>query len=180
MLSDEALLETLLSGDVRGFDLLYERYERPLFRFIRRHHPQQQDAEDVLHEAFLTLMREGVGARRAPSLRAWLFQVTRNLCLNRHRSQRRGTRALANHPVPPAHSTSAPDPESALAGAQARRSLVAAVASLPGELAELYQLRASGLSYTELAAVLALPLGTVKSRIHALVNRLREEIQHDL
>ncbi|RPH70108.1 MAG: hypothetical protein EHM78_12730 [Myxococcaceae bacterium] len=54
MHSDEALLEALLSGEVRGFDLLYARYERPLFAFIRWHHPQQPEAEDVLHETFLT------------------------------------------------------------------------------------------------------------------------------
>jgi len=180
MPSDEALLERLLAGDVRGFDLLYERYEGPLFRFIRRHHPQQQDAEDVLHEAFLALLREGDAARRAVSLRAWLFQVTRNLCLNRHRARRRGTRAVSDHPQPPGVSASVPDPYHALEHAQAQQSLFAALAALPGELAELYQLRVSGLSYDEMASVLAVPVGTVKSRMHTMVSRLREEIHRDL
>jgi RNA polymerase sigma-70 factor (ECF subfamily) len=180
MPSDEALLERLLAGDVRGFDLLYERYERPLFRFIRRHLPQQQDAEDVLHEAFLALLREENGARCALSLRAWLFQVTRNLCLNRHRARRRGARAVADHPLPVAVSAPVPDPQHALEHAQAHRSLLAALAALPGELAELYQLRVSGLSYEEMASVLAIPVGTVKSRMHTMVSRLREEIHREL
>jgi RNA polymerase sigma-70 factor (ECF subfamily) len=178
--SDEALLEALQGGDVRGFDVLYARYERPLFRFIRRHHPAQEDAEDVLHETFLALLRDGPSARRAASLRAWLFQVARNLCLNRHRSRRRATEALAGHASPPALGAPTPHPDHGLEHAQARQGLIAAVAGLPGELAELYQLRASGLSYDEMASVLAIPIGTVKSRMHAMVSRLREEIQRDL
>ena len=61
-----------------------------------------------------------------------------------------------------------------------RRHLRPALAGLSLELAELYQLRSSGLSYEEMASVLAVPLGTVKSRMHAMVHRLRRELQHDL
>jgi DNA-directed RNA polymerase specialized sigma24 family protein len=50
------------------------------------------------------------------------------------------------------------------------------VARLPSELGALYQLRASGMSYEELAQVLAVPLGTVKSRMHTMIARLREEL----
>ena len=52
----------------------------------------------------------------------------------------------------------------------------AALAKVSPALAELYHLRASGLSYEELAQVLAIPLGTVKSRMHELVLRLQEEL----
>jgi DNA-directed RNA polymerase specialized sigma24 family protein len=51
---------------------------------------------------------------------------------------------------------------------------------LPEPLARLYQLRTQGLSYEELASALSLPLGTVKSRMHEMVARLREEMQHEL
>lgn len=174
MRSDEALYEALLGGDLGAFDALHERYERPLFGFIRKHLGRDGDAEDVLHDTFLALLRDKAGARGAHSLRAWLFQVARNLCLNRHRSSRRESRALekeARLPVEPA-----PHPERKLQEAQTVHALRAAVARLPLELGELYQLRASGLSYQELATVLAVPLGTVKSRLHQMVSRLREEL----
>jgi len=178
MPSDEALLESLLAGDVRSFDALYARHERRLFGFIRRHHPGIEDAEDVLHETFLALLRDGAGARGAPSLRAWLFQVARNLCLNRHRSRRRAGQALAaDAPVAPA----APSfPGQALEERQRLALLHAAIARLPVDLAEVYQLRASGMSYDEMASVLAIPIGTVKSRMHAVVHRLREEVHREL
>src|SRR3954462_13867799 len=94
MLSDEALYESLLAGEVSAFDQLYQRYERPLFGFIRGHLADAAEAEDVLHDAFLALLRDRTGARAAVSLRAWLFQVARNLCLNRQRTQKRAGRAL--------------------------------------------------------------------------------------
>jgi len=179
MRSDEALLEALLSGDVQGFDLLHARYERPLFAFIRRHHPQQAEAEDVLHETFLALLRDRKGAREAANLRAWLFQVARNLCLNRHRARRRASSALADAAVP-APAGREVHPERILLGLERQEALRMAIAELPLELAELYQLRSSGLSYEEMASVLAVPVGTVKSRMHAMVHRLRQELQHDL
>ena len=178
MRSDEELLESLLDGDVRGFDLLHARYERPLFAFIRRHHPQRQEGEDILHETFLALLRDREGARAATNLRAWLFQVARHLCLNRHRAQRRAAGAL-NDPAAAAPGQE-PHPERILLGNERERALRTALASLPLELAELWHLRVSGLSYEEMASVLAIPVGTVKSRMHGMVHRLREELPDDL
>lgn len=178
MVSDEELYRLLLAGDLRAFDQLYARYERPLFGFIRRAVPEPAEAEDVLHDAFLALLRDRAGAGAARSLRAWLYQVARNLCLNRYRSHRRSTRALetdARTVAPP----TAP-PEDALLEREDQHALAGAVAHLPAELAELYRLRARGNSYEEMAQVLALPLGTVKSRMHQMVKRLREELSHEL
>lgn len=177
--SDEELLESLLDGDVRGFDLLHARYERPLFAFIRRHHPQQQEAEDLLHETFLSLLRDREGARAATNLRAWLFQVARNLCLNRHRAHRRAAGALAD-PAATRAPSAEPHPERILLGNERQHALRTAIANLPLELAELWHLRISGLSYEEMASVLAVPVGTVKSRMHGMVHRLREELLDDL
>jgi RNA polymerase sigma-70 factor (ECF subfamily) len=178
MASDEALYRLLLAGDLRAFDQLYARHERPLFGFIRRAVPDAAEAEDVLHDTFLALLRDRAGAGAARSLRAWLYQVARNLCLNRHRAQRRSTRALetdARTAEPPAG-----PPEDALMEREDRLALTGAVARLPAELAELYRLRARGDSYEEMARSLSLPLGTVKSRMHQMVKRLREELSNDL
>lgn len=173
MRSDEALYESLLRGDLDAFDALYERHARPLFGFVRRHLADAHEAEDVLHETFMALLRERDAGRSAVSLRAWLYQVARNLCLNRLRSRRRAARALeAAAPTP----SPAEHPDHALEARQTSEQLRAAVARLPVALAEIYALRAGGMSYEELATVLAVPQGTVKSRIHEMVSRLREEM----
>jgi len=69
------------------------------------------------------------------------------------------------------------EPEDVLLAAQSSEALCRAVARLPSPLAELFQLRAGGLSYEELAQVLDIPIGTVKSRMHDLMGRLRAEVQ---
>jgi hypothetical protein len=97
-------------------------------------------------------------------------------CLNRLRSRRRAARALETAAQSPAEPL--PEPGQALERREAADALRGAVARLPSGRAELYQLRAGGLSSEELAQILAVPIGTAKSRIHDLVSRLREEMQH--
>ncbi|RKG76112.1 sigma-70 family RNA polymerase sigma factor [Corallococcus exercitus] len=174
MPSDEALYEALLGGDLKAFDALYARYEQHLFGFIRKHLQDAHEAEDVLHETFLAVLRDRAGARAARSFRAWIFQVARHLCLNRHRSAHRETRALKKEAD--SLEEPGPGPEHALEHQQARDALREAVTRLPLELGELYALRTQGMSYVEMADVLGLPLGTVKSRMHQLVKQLREEM----
>ncbi len=173
MISDEALYERLVAGNLAAFDQLYERYERPLFGFILKHVRDRAEAEDLLHEAFLGVLRH---KKSAPgSLRAWLFQVARNLCLNRSRATGRADRAIAviardNEPsAEPAHQQ--------LERHQAVVRLLEAVEKLPANLSELYHLRTAGLSYEEMAEVVQAPLGTVKSRMHELIDRLRTEMK---
>jgi RNA polymerase sigma-70 factor (ECF subfamily) len=173
MLSDEALWERMRGGELDAFDRLYERYERPLFGFVLKHLGDRAEAEDVLHEAFLGVLR---GHRSAEgSFRAWLFQVARNLCLNRLRTRGRAGRALAL-----AGRDEQPRAEPAQQALERHEALVAlhgAITRLPAQLVELYHLRVAGLSYEEMAAVVQAPLGTVKSRMHELVGRLREEMK---
>jgi len=172
MPSDEALRERLLRGDVGAFDALYDRHARPLHGFIRRMLGDAHEAEDVLHEAFLAMLREPPDAA-VVSLRAWLYRVARNLCLNRIRSRRRGARAVEAAADPDA---SAAPPDRAYEAHEAEARLRRAVARLPEAHAELYALRAGGMQYDEIAAVLGVPVGTVKSRAHEMVSRLREEM----
>jgi RNA polymerase sigma-70 factor (ECF subfamily) len=174
MRSDESLYEQLIGGDLAAFDALYERYERPLFGFIRRHVRDPAEAEEIFHEAFLALLREREQRRAVTSFRAWIYRVARNLCLNRLRSQRRADRAIARLAVEPAVDDAGP--EASLVGREAHQRLQRAVSRLPEPLGELYALRAAGLSYEGLAEVLGVPIGTVKSRMNAMLTRLREEM----
>ncbi len=171
MESDERLYERLRAGDLAAFDALYARYERRLFAFVRGFIGDAAEAEDVFHEAFMQVLGERLDATRG-SFRSWLYQVARNACLNRLRSRERGQRA---HTTPDGR----PEPQRAdekLERAEAVAALDRAVGNLPQPLGELYRLRAAGLSYEELARVLDVPLGTVKSRMHELVTQLKKEM----
>jgi RNA polymerase sigma-70 factor (ECF subfamily) len=172
--TDEALYVALVDGDMTAFDELYRRYERPLFGFIVKQLGDRAEAEDVFHEAFMAVLKQRALERELSTFRAWIFRVARNLCHNRIRARHRGLRALAavsRSAEPVAHT----DP--LLPASEAPSALGQAVAKLPEPLARVYELRVAGLSYEEIAGLLEIPLGTVKSRMHELVGRLREEIR---
>ena len=170
MESDEAFYARWIAGDLRAFDQLYARLERPLFGFVRAWVKDAAEAEDVLHETFMTALRE----RRSDvaSFRAWIFAVARNRCANASRSQKRR--------APPAEADAvaadAPGADDQLDAHRRAAALERAVARLPAALGELYRLRAAGLSYQELAELLDVPVGTVKSRMHEMVTRLKQEV----
>ena len=170
--TDEALLEAWRSGELSAFDALYGRYEGPLYGFIfRQLSGETAEAEDVLHQTFLAVLKEAK-ARPVLRVRALLFEVARNGCLNRLRTRRRAANALntAVDLVPPAW------PDAHFDAKETAAALQAAVTRLPSTLSEVYALRAAGLSYEEVAQVLDVPLGTVKSRLHEVVSRLRKEL----
>ncbi len=170
MASDEVLYARLLGGELAAFDALYERYDRRLLGFVSAQLGDVGEAEDVVHETFLALLHARRTHTELHSFKAWLFQVARNLCLNRVRSRQRARLAVESAARLAEMAPSALDREPDAAPLQD------AIARLPATLAELYQLRASGLSYAEVAAILQLPVGTVKSRMHDMVKRLREEM----
>ncbi len=175
MEADESLFARLVGGDLRAFDELYRRHARHLHGFVRRELPDPAEAEDVVHDAFMGVLKEGRRRTVTRAFRPWLFQVARHLCLNRARSGRRAAaatdraQALAPPEVPP--------PETEMLEREDAESLRRALARLPSEMSALYALRASGLRYEEMAEVLEVPVGTVKSRMHLMVKRLREEMK---
>jgi RNA polymerase sigma-70 factor, ECF subfamily len=173
--SDERLYERLRAGELAAFDALYARYERPLFGFVRAYLDDAHEAEDVLHEAFLGLLRNRPVDFSRGSFRGWLYQVARNACLNRLRSRSRGERAQRLVESAPADAGGRADEQ--LERVETMAALGQAVARLPPPLTEVYRLRASGLSYEEMSRVLDVPLGTVKSRMHELIAQLRKELQ---
>jgi RNA polymerase sigma-70 factor, ECF subfamily len=168
--SDEALYARLRQeGDMAAFDVLYARYERRLFGFIRGYLQVRPDAEEVFHDAFLQVLRSREVRFERGSFAAWIFKVARNLALNRLRSSRRASDAVTD--LPPAEAPARAD--QALEAGERADAVARAVAALPPGLAEVYRLRMSGMSYEEIAFTLEIPLGTVKSRTHEMVARLK-------
>src|SRR3954471_8230812 len=83
MEADESLFARLVGGDLRAFDELYRRHARHLHGFVRRELPDPAEAEDVLHDTFLAVLKEGRRRTVTRAFRPWLFQRARPLCLTR-------------------------------------------------------------------------------------------------
>ena len=172
--SDEELYARVRRGDLAAFDVLYARYETRLFGFILALIKRRADAEDIFHDAFLRALKSREVVFDRGGFRTWLYRIARNLALNSQRSDQRGARALARL----GGGEEAPPPvDQRLEARELSTALENAVLRLPPSLSEIYHLRSSGLSYDEMAVILEIPLGTLKSRMNQMVTRLREELK---
>jgi RNA polymerase sigma factor (sigma-70 family) len=172
--SDETLYARVKQGDLVAFDELYARYSTRLFRFLRAQ-LATPDAEDVFHEAMLATLESREVTFEAASFKTWLYRIAQNRVLNRKRSRGRGGVALMRLK---AGGDEGPTPaDDRIAEGELARALERAVGRLPDKLSTLYHLRASGLSQEEMATVLEIPVGTIKSRMSEMVRVLREELR---
>ena len=139
---------------------------------------QREDAEDVAQEAAVRAYRRFASLRNRDRFRAWLVRIAWRLALDRRRSERRrGVRELkasVASPVPPSA-------EEVAVGRQGEQRVWEAVDDLPEKLRIVVVLSAiEGHGMREVAALLGLAEGTVKSRLHEARRRLLERLQCDV
>lgn len=175
--ADEVLYHRVWTGDLRAFDLLYRRYEVRLFGFLLRMVHNHHDAEDLFHEAFLSVLRSRQVTLDRASFSTWLYRIARNVALNHLRTQRRRSAAFATNDA--ALLSDVPSADEELSQNESAAQLGRAVDTLPTPLAEVYRLRTAGLSYEEMATRLGLPVGTVKSRMNQMTSRLQGQLASD-
>lgn len=169
-ISDEALVTALRGGDLVAFDRLYERHARRLHGYIRRMLGEPTAADDLFQDVFLTVLKDRSFDPARGRFVAWLFAVARNRCLadQRQHRTRDALREQAGAHLQPAACGPAID----LDGESSR--VHAAMAALPEAQRQLILLKQLGeLSYREIAHMLGVAEGTVKSRLHAATAAFR-------
>jgi RNA polymerase sigma-70 factor (ECF subfamily) len=145
-----------------------------LARWLMRH---EQDAEDCVQEAYLNAYR-AFARFRGEDGRAWLLTIARNTCYSRLRQQRRAEPAAAFDETLHAQPLEAADGPVPWQHALARELLPRAMDRLPVEAREVLILHEiEGLAYRQIAAVIALPVGTVMSRLSRARSKLQGELQ---
>ena len=179
---DRELVERWQAGDAASFDALVRRHQRRVFGLLMRMLGSAQDAEDVAQETFLNLHRHGHRFRSESRFSTFVYRVAVNAALNRRRSLGRrrarmealGARQAAGDDMPASPSS----PEESALGGEARTQVQHAILQLPPKLRApvvLYDIE--GMPYADVAAVLELAEGTVKSRIHRGRQALRESLR---
>lgn len=177
-LSDEALLQAMRARQPEALAQLYDRYAAAVYSLARMITRDDEAAEDVTQEVFLRLWQapELYVPERGP-FAPWLLRVTRNRALDWVRQRRRGTASLEviidERGVEPADGGGDP-------AALAERTILAehvrqALAELePSQRQVLEFAYFAGLTQREMADMLGIPLGTVKTRVRAGMRRLAE------
>jgi len=166
----ELLVLAAQDGDASAFERLVRQWDGPLRRYAGRLTGRTDAAADIAQETWLAVAR---GIRRLDDparFRAWAFRIAHHKSADWANRQRREREAMASRPAPPSGEASAPTDEIALL----RREIDALPAESRAVLALHYL---EGFSVAEIGEVLAIPSGTVKSRLHNARERLRERLE---
>jgi len=163
-----------LDADERALlDALVRELGPRLLAYVRRAYGAALDAEEIVAETFGRAAANISTVRRCEHPELYLFTIARNLCRDQFR-RHAATSALATVQDRAADALPA---DEAIDEVERRRALLEAVTALPDAQREVVALRLAGtLKFEEIAALLDVPLGTVLSRMHAAVARLREKL----
>ena len=176
--SDEQLIEWVAQGDASCLGTLFERHNRSVYQFVRQMTRHSEQAEDLVQDIFLKILRKAGSYRRQGSFKAWMFNIARNMTLDHLRKAKR-----RDDLVPVATSIDA-DPvdyrsaEVAAASSERMNALATALANLPTAIQEVIWLgRFEFDNYEELGQALGCKAATARVRMHRAMQQLNAEFE---
>lgn len=183
--TDEQLLADYLQGSSAGFELLVRRHARELHQFVMRFTANSVAAEDVVQEAFLQVHSSAKSFDPDRRFKPWLFTIAANKARDSIRRRRRRRELPLDAQIAPQEGTEQRFVDLFAAGSETptddllleeRRKLVRrAVEAMPSKLCDVLVLAYyHRFPYKEIAEIVGIPLGTVKSRLHAAVANFRD------
>jgi RNA polymerase sigma-70 factor (ECF subfamily) len=188
--SDEDLLERFRRGLTEAFGTLVHRYERELYGYLRRYTGNACLADDVFQNTFIQVYLKSGQYERGRLFRPWLYAIATNQAIDAMRRNGRHQAVSLDEPRDPSgarpgdgelarllemlHSRG-PSPVEAASAQERSEQVRASVDRLPDFLRQVLILAYyQGLKYREIADILDIPVGTVKSRLHAALVKLQE------
>ena len=188
-LTDQEVIARAREGREAAYRELIGRYERPVFSLIFRLVRNREQAEDLAQETFIKVLNALDRYDPAFKFSSWIFKIAHNTALDQLR--RKGPEVLSLDGSPHARDASeasataltavAPDedPEAYTSNRELGREIEAAIATLRAEYRTAILLwHVEGRPYEEIAEIMGIPLGTVKTYIHRARNELRQRLAH--
>ena len=185
MQADLALVQRAQANDRAAFNEIVLRYKSKVYNYVRRMVASVGDAEDLTQETFVRAYLSIHSFQSRASLNTWLFRIATNLCIDYSRKNKRSQGLVTSlsqenseeeeteREIP----DTAFDPQRLLLNKELGTQLDQALRELPEKLRTvvlLYDIE--GLAYEEIAAIVACPLGTVKSRLFNARTALRNKL----
>lgn len=171
MMSNEEWMEVYKNGDIEGFEQLYNRLYEPLYCFLFRYTREEQLSIDIVQDTFerLQYIKQDFDQQKG-TMKAFLFQIAYRLMINKL-NRRKKWRTLFPFLVPT---------ESRRLSADEKLTVQEAILQLPEkQRAVILLVYYHDLPQEEIAQILSIPLGTVKSRLHNAIKTLKEELKED-
>ncbi|TXS95507.1 RNA polymerase sigma factor RpoE [Parahaliea maris] len=188
--TDKQLVAKVKKGDSRAFDMLVLKYQHKILGLVSRYVHDSDEVQDVAQEAFIKAYRALPNFRGDSAFYTWLYRIAINTAKNYLVSRSRR---------PPGSDVEVEDaeyyegggalrdiesPESALFGAELKAVVERAISELPDDLRTAVTLREfDGLSYEDIAEIMACPVGTVRSRIfrarEAIDRQVKQQVDGD-
>jgi len=171
-----SLLRASLAGETDAWGEIVSRYKDAVFGLCLGFLHNRADAEDMTHDAFIRAYKNLRRFRLDKKFSTWIFTIAANLCRNHLRYRR-------NHPVveQPLHLSGGTDPAVLVAREDRQKKVSRALARLPYSYRAPLVLRFyNDLAYREIGEILAMPEGTVKTRIHRGKAMLKELMEKDV
>ena len=186
---DRTLAAQAAEGSQRAFRELLERYERPVFSLVYRMVRDRALAEDLTQEAFIRAFNAIGGYNPSYKFSSWIFKIAHNLTIDHLRRKRIDTISLDGSPDALTAEEQArtrpivesPDerPDAYVENLELGSEIEAAIGRLRPHYRTVTLLRhVEGYSYNEIADIMDLPLGTVKTYIHRARLELKESLAH--
>lgn len=185
--SDEELLALFRQGTTEAFGAIVRRFEGELYGYLRRYLGDAALAEDVFQNTFLQLYTKIDQYEAGRAFRPWLYAIATNQAIDTLRRQNRHptvrlTTENGDHPeddeTPPLVGlleNRGPGPVELLQGEERRQMVRASIDRLPDFLKQVVLLAYyQGLKYKDIAKIMRIPVGTVKSRLHTAMCKLHE------
>ena len=178
-MTDESLMMAVSKGDKRAFDEIYERYSGPLLGyFIRMLWKDREKAEDFVHDIFAKIIRKPQLFDPSRSFKTWIYSVANNMCKNEYKKQevRKNTsNGLDESYAVKDHNTNV---LGEVFDSQFRDEFEKSLMDLDTKHSEVFKLRhIDGLSIKEIAEVLEISDGTVKSRLFYATKYLASSLE---
>jgi len=184
--NDAELLARYAAGEEAAFRTIVNRYKNGLYAFLKHFLNRQDILEDVFQETFLQLFTSRDSFDTSRPLRPWLFTIAANKAKDALRKQKR-TAAIPIGTIADAKEMSFDDvlntltsdtriPYDNLEKAETASHVRGVISAMPENLREILILAYfNKFSYKQMARILSIPIGTVKSRLHTAVGRFAEE-----
>lgn len=176
-ITDEELIHAYLNGNCDSFNVLYERYKRPLYAYLNRMLENHALADDVFQQAWLRVIRKLGDYENKQKFFAWLTMIARNLAIDQFRKEKNSAELpLDDENIAVSEPVSHSEPWRNMHNRELAKALQNAADGLADEQKEVFLLRQEGLSFKEIAEVQNCSINTVLGRMQYAVRNLRKQL----